>query len=77
MGLANDVGKALSAFSGAITAQASSQEVPKGSVPVSSANTSNEGMLGLAFDVGTAPVSYAKGKSEVPPVQALAALPSE
>lgn len=77
MGLANDIGQALTAFSGAVAAQSSSQEVPKRSVPVTEANTANEGLLGLAYDIGTAPLSYAKGVTEVPPVQALAALPNE
>jgi len=77
VGLANDIGKALTAFSGAIVAQSNSQEVPKGSTPVSDANLVNEGILGLAYDVGTAPVSYAKGKTGVPPVQALNSLPNE
>jgi hypothetical protein len=77
VGLANSIGEALSAFSGAVTAQTSQQEVPNGSVPVTAANLANEGILGLAYDVGTAPVSYAKGKTDVPPVQALSSLPNE
>lgn len=77
MGLANDLGKALMAFSGAIVSQSNQTGVPKVSVPVSDANSINEGLLGLAYDVGTAPVSYAKDKTEVPPVQALSSLPNE
>lgn len=74
MGLANDLGGALSAFSGALVAQSGQQEVPKDAVPVSAANLINEGLLGLVYDVGTAPVSYAKGPSEVPPIQSLTSL---
>lgn len=74
MGLANDVGAALSAFSGALVAQNTQQEVPQGQVPVTSANALNEGLLGLAYDVGTAPMSYGKGKTDVPPIQSLTAL---
>lgn len=77
MGLANDIGVALSAFSGALVAQNNGQEVAKGSIPVTSANAVNEGLLGLAYDVGTAPRSFAKDKTEVPPVQALTSLPTE
>lgn len=77
MGLANDIGTALSAFSGAIVAQTGSSDVPNGSIPTSGANQVNEGLLGLAYDIGTAPVSYAKGKTDVAPVQALASLPNE
>lgn len=77
MGLANDIGEALSAFSGALVVQNNKQGIPAGVVPVTDANALNEGLLGLAYDVGTAPVSYAKDKTEVPPVQALTSLPTE
>jgi hypothetical protein len=77
MGLANDVGAALSAFSGAIVAQSSKQVVPKGTMPITDANTNNEGLLGLVYDVATAPTSYGKGKTEVSPVQALSSLQSQ
>jgi hypothetical protein len=74
VGLANDIGGALSAFSGALVAQGGQQEVPKDTVPVSAANLINEGLLGLVYDVGTAPVSYGKGPSDVRPIQALASM---
>lgn len=77
MGLANDVGRALSAFSGAVVAQKNAQGVPKGSIPVTDSNLVNEGLLGLTYDVGTAPISFAKGVSEVAPIQALGSLPTE
>lgn len=77
MGLANNLGNALYAFSGAISAQSSQQAVPKGTTPITDANTSNEGLLGLAYDVATAPVSYGKGKTGVTPVQALGSFQNE
>lgn len=77
MGLANNLGNALDAFSGAIVAQANKQGVPKGASPVTDANGINEGLLGLAYDVATAPVSYAKGKTGVTPIQALNSFQNE
>lgn len=77
MGLANDVGAAFSAFSGALVAQNSQQEIPKGQIPVSQANLVNEGLLGLAYDVGTAPVSFAKGPTKIATVQALNSFKNE
>lgn len=77
MGLANDLGNALSAFSGALVAQNGQQEVPKGQVPISEANLINEGLLGLVYDVATAPVSYAKGPTKVATVQGLGSYQSE
>jgi hypothetical protein len=77
VGLANDLGEALDAFSGAITAQSAQQEVPRGQMPTTAANGVNEGLLGLVYDVATAPVSYAKGKTDVPPIQSLGALQSQ
>lgn len=75
--MANDIGRALTVFSGAITAQGHQTGVPNGAVPVTDSNALNEGLLGLAYDVGTAPMSYAKDKTDVPPVQALTSLPTE
>ena len=77
MGLANDIGNTLYAFSGAITAQSNKQAVPKGQMPTTAANAATEGLLGLVYDVATAPVSYGKGPTDVPPVQALTALQTQ
>jgi hypothetical protein len=77
VGLANDIGKALYAFSGAVAAQSSQQEVPKGTTPVTQSNLVNEGLLGLAYDVGTAPVSYAKGPTKIATTQALNSFQNE
>jgi hypothetical protein len=77
VGLANDLAGALSAFSGAVVAQNSSQEVPKDVIPVTQSNLINEGLLGLAYDVGTAPVSYAKGPTKIATTQALNSFQSE
>lgn len=77
MGLASDLGQALSAFSGAIVAQSRQQGVPKGSTPVSQSNLVNEGLLGLAYDVATAPMSYAKGPTKIASIQALNSFQNE
>lgn len=77
MGLANDVGAAYSAFSGALVAQGNQQEVPKGQMPATAANAFSEGLLGLAYDVGTAPVSFAKGPTKVATIQALNSFKNE
>jgi hypothetical protein len=62
-GLANRVGDAYTAFSGAIANQGSTSAVadPKGQGPATAANNVTEGLLGLAYDVGTAPISYHTG----------------
>lgn len=77
MGLANDLGAAYSAFSGALVAQSGQQEVPKGQMPATQANLVNEGLLGLVYDVGTAPVSYAKGPTKIATIQALNSFKNE
>jgi hypothetical protein len=77
MGLANDVGSALNAFSGAIVAQTGQQEVAKTITPVTQSNLVNEGLLGLAYDVGTAPVGFAKGPTKIATVQHLNSFQSE
>ena len=75
--MANDIGKALNAFSGAIVAQNGQQEVPKSAIPVSASNLINEGLLGLTYDVATAPMSFAKGPTKIASVQALNSFQNE
>lgn len=75
--MANDIGQALGAFSGAVVAQNGQQDVPKGTIPVSQSNLINEGLLGLVYDVATAPMSYAKGPSKIAPIQALNSFQNE
>jgi hypothetical protein len=77
VGMASDIGQALSAFSGAVVAQNGQQAVPKGQIPVSQSNLVNEGLLGLVYDVATAPMSYAKGPSKIAPIQALNSFQNE
>lgn len=77
MGLASDVGQALNAFSGAIVAQSGQQEVSKGVTPVTQSNLVNEGLLGLAYDIGTAPVGYAKGPTKIATIQHLNSFQNE
>lgn len=62
-GLANRVGSAYEAFAGAIANQGSGSAVtdPRGPAPATAANNVTEGLLGLAYDVGTAPTSYHAG----------------
>ena len=77
MGLANNIGQAMDAFSGAVVAQTNQQEVPKGTVPVTQSNLINEGLLGLVYDVASAPKSYAKGPTSVVTTQALNSFKNE
>jgi hypothetical protein len=46
-------------------------------MPVSASNLINEGLLGLVYDVATAPMAYAKGPSKIAPVQALRSFRNE
>jgi hypothetical protein len=64
-GLANRIGDAYTAFSGAIANQGSNSAVadPHGNGPATAANQVTEGLLGLAYDVGTAPIGYHIGPS--------------
>lgn len=75
--MANDIGAALNAFSGAIVAQSGQQEVAPHITPVTQSNLVNEGLLGLAYDIGTAPVSYAKGPTKIATVQAMNSFQNE
>jgi hypothetical protein len=77
VGLASDLGSALNAFSGAVVAQQGQQEVPKGTTPVTQSNLANEGLLGLAYDVATSPVSYAKGPTKIATIQHLNSFQNE
>lgn len=77
MGLANDLGSALNAFSGALVAQSNQQQVARHITPVTQANLVNEGLLGLVYDVATAPPSYAKGPSGIAATQALNSFQNE
>lgn len=62
-GLANRIGNAYESFAGAIANQGNQAAVtdPRGPAPATQANTITEGLLGLAFDVGTAPASWHRG----------------
>jgi hypothetical protein len=62
-GMANRIGDAYTAFSGAIANQGNGQAVadPKGQGPATAANQITEGLLGLSYDVGTAPIGYHTG----------------
>lgn len=62
-GLANRIGNAYDAFMGAVANQGNQQAEadPHGSAPATAANQITEGLLGLAYDVGTAPIGYHTG----------------